>query len=187
MNEKYTVIAGDQWLNEHGDDKAPRQKKPSKDADPDDGPLFSDEALAIRFAECHANDLRFVAKFGQWLIWTGRHWRFDDTLHAFDLSRVICRAAAASCNKPSMSTAIASAKTVAAVERLAKADRRLAATSDQWDRDEWLLNTPRGVIDLRTGKTRAHSPDDYMTKMAAVAPGGACPDLAGFHRPHNRR
>jgi putative DNA primase/helicase len=164
----------------HGDDEASHQKKPPNDADPDVGPHFSDEALAIRFAECHANDLRFVAKFGKWLIWTGRHWRFDDTLHAFDMSRVICRAAAASCNKPNMSTAIASAKTVAAVERLAKADRRLAATSDQWDRDKWLLNTPGGVIDLRNGKTRANSPDDYMTKMAAVSPGGACPIWRAF-------
>jgi hypothetical protein len=36
-----------------------------------------------------------------------------------------------------------SAKTVAAVERLAKADRRLAATVSQWDADLWQLNTPR--------------------------------------------
>ena len=34
----------------------------------------------------------------------------------------------------------------------AKADRRHAATVDQWDADPWLLNTPGGVVDLRTGK-----------------------------------
>ncbi len=39
--------------------------------------------------------------------------------------------------------AIASAKTVAAVERLARADRRIAATVEQWDIDPWALNTPR--------------------------------------------
>jgi len=37
---------------------------------------------------------------------------------------------------------LASAKTVAAVERLAKSDRKLAATMDQWDCDPMILNTP---------------------------------------------
>ena len=75
---------------------------------------------------------------------------------------------------------IASAKTVAAVERLAKADRRLAATAEQWDADPWLFNTPLGVIDLRTGRINAHRPDDYMTKIAAVGAGGDCPLFLKF-------
>jgi putative DNA primase/helicase len=69
---------------------------------------------------------------------------------------------------------IASAKTVGAVERLAKADRRLAATVDQWDRDPWLLNTPRGIVDLRTGKLGPHRSEAYMTKCAGVAPDPSC-------------
>ena len=89
---------------------------------------------------------------------------------AFDYSRATCREAAAECNKPKTAAVLASAKTVAAVERLAKADRRLAATVDQWDADPWLLNTPGGVIDLQTGLQRPHQPDDYMTKITAVAP-----------------
>ena len=46
---------------------------------------------------------------------------------------------------------IASAQKVAAVEKLARADREHAATVEQWDRDLWLLNTPSGIVDLRTG------------------------------------
>ena len=34
-----------------------------------------------------------------------------------------------------------------------------------------------GVIDLRTGKIRPHMPDDYITKITAVAPGGDVPAL----------
>ena len=37
------------------------------------------------------------------------------------------------------------------------------------------LNTPGGIVDLRTGALRRAVPEDYMTKMTAVAPGGACP------------
>lgn len=38
------------------------------------------------------------------------------------------------------------------------------------DKDEFLLNTPDGTVDLRTGKMRPHDPQDYCTKMTAVAP-----------------
>ena len=138
-------------------------------------PAFTDEALALRFAERHAGDLRYVAAWGRWLQYDGGRWDFDDTLLAFDRSRKLCREAAAECDRASTASSIASAKTVAAVERLAKADRRLAATIDQWDADLWLLNTPDGVIDLRTGEVRQHRREDYLTKMAAVSPGGNCP------------
>jgi len=139
-------------------------------------PEFSDDALASAFALQHEHDLRHVAAWGRWLIHDGMCWRFDETMHAFDLSRDICREAAITCiNKCAVKTALASAKTVYAVERLAKADRQLAATVDQWDSDPMLLNTPGGVINLRNGLSRMARPGDYMTKITSVAPGGACP------------
>jgi putative DNA primase/helicase len=143
-------------------------------------PAFSDEALALRFAERHSADLRFVAAWNRWLSWDGRRWRFDVTLHAYDLARAICREAASECNKSKLSAAIASAKTVAAVERLARADRRIAATVEQWDMDPWALNTPNGVVDLRTGKMRPHRAEDYITQITAVAPGAECPLFLAF-------
>jgi putative DNA primase/helicase len=138
-------------------------------------PAFTDEALALRFAEKHAGRLRYVSSWSRWFIWDGRCWRRDETLFAFDCAREICRSAANECSRAKVATAIASAKTVAAVERLAKADRRLAATTDQWDTDKWALNTPGGVIDLKTGEIRTHSCIEYITKTAAVAPAGKCP------------
>src|SRR4029077_2765241 len=106
-------------------------------------PAFSDEALALSFAQRHGRDLRYVAKWGQWLSWAETHWQPDDTLHAFDLVRRVIREAATACNKSKkIAAAIASAKTVAAVERLSKSDRRLAASADQWDDRGIVLNTP---------------------------------------------
>ena len=63
---------------------------------------------------------------------------------------------------------------------LAQSDRVHAATVDQWDADPWLLNTPDYVIDLRTGVQRTHSPEDYITRLAAVSPGGECPTWHAF-------
>ena len=54
-------------------------------------PEFSDEALALHFADQHGGDLRYVAAWGKWLSWDSARWRVDDTLRAFDLSRAVCR------------------------------------------------------------------------------------------------
>jgi putative DNA primase/helicase len=131
-----------------------------------------EDNLALAFAEEHADNLRYVAVWGRWLAWDETRWIFDDTLHTFDRVRSLCREVSAK----------ASAQLVAAVERLARSDRRLAATADQWDAGPWLLNTPGGVIDLQTGGLCLHKPSDYMTKITAVAPDGNCatPTWDGF-------
>jgi len=104
-------------------------------------PANSEEFLALSFIDRHEADLRFVAKWGQWFRWDGLRWALEETLHAFDMARLICREAANACNKPGVAKALASAKTVAAVERLAKADRKVAATFEQWDTDPDKFNT----------------------------------------------
>jgi P4 family phage/plasmid primase-like protien len=38
------------------------------------------------------------------------------------------------------------------------------------DSDPFLLNTPDGTVDLRTGEIRPHDPADFCTKITAVAP-----------------
>jgi len=134
----------------------------------------AEESLALAYAERHAHELRYVAAFGRWMRYDGIRWGFDDTLHAFDRARAICREVALDCDKAKVATAIASAKTVAAVERLAKADRRLAATADQWDLCPWSLQDDGMTVDLRTGIAREPAATDYITKKAAcaVAPNG---------------
>src|SRR5262249_4184383 len=126
--------------------------------------------------------LRFVAPWNQWLSWTGTHWQPEETLKAFDLSRAICRdtARALPPKQRKLAAAVASAKTVAAVERLAKADRKIAATIEQWDVDDWWLNTPRGIVDLRSGDLHPHRHQNYCTKITAVGPEGECPRWLGF-------
>src|SRR3954452_3043002 len=94
---------------------------------------YSDESLALRFTAEHGRTLRYVAGWGKWMRWDGTVWRPDATRYVFDLARRICRQASAECDKEhsSVASAVASARTVAAVERLAQADRAHAATVDQ--------------------------------------------------------
>lgn len=138
-------------------------------------PQYSDEALALRFADRHATNLRYVAEWDQWFFFDGRRWQEDKTLTNIRFAREVCRLAAAECCNMPTGTKVGSSATVYAVQRLARADKRIAATVDQWDSDPFLLNTPDFLIDLRTGKPRERTSLDYCTKMTAVSPGGHCP------------
>jgi len=121
------------------------------------GGLEDDVALA--FSAKYATDARYVHKWGTWLFWNGVRWKPEETLISFHLARELCRVAEN-----------AEHKTVAAVVGLARTDRRQAAVTSQWDANPWLLGTPKGTIDLRTGKLSPAKPDDYITKITSVAP-----------------
>jgi hypothetical protein len=114
----------------HRTEPPPRKRRTkSKKSPPDDNAVFkvTEDALALRFSERHADDLRYVALKAQWLKWVGDRWRPETTLLAFDLVRKSCREDARQYGNGKPLPGISSAKTVAAVERLAKADRRQAA------------------------------------------------------------
>lgn len=52
---------------------------------------------------------------------------------------------------------------------LSEAAHMVALGVDELDADPFLLNTPGGVIDLRTGQTRPNDPADRCTKCTTVA------------------
>jgi putative DNA primase/helicase len=129
----------------------------------------TEDGLAKIFVARHSEQLRYIAKWGHWYRYRDGRWQEEATLLASDLARAICR------ETNQQFRTLRSAKTIGAVERIARADRQLAATVEQWDKDLWLLNTPGGMVDLRTGIMRSHRADDYVTKITAVAPDRNCP------------
>lgn len=154
------------------------------DADPvigsDESVWGTEDALALAFTRRYHRDWRYVAAWGRWLVWDGQRWRTEDTLAATDLIRSVCRQTAVRADNPKVAAKLASASTVGGVERLARADRRHAATTDEWDADPWLLNTPGGVVDLKSGRKRANARADRMTKITTATPGGDCPQWMAF-------
>jgi putative DNA primase/helicase len=109
--------------------------------------VITEDELALRFSERYADELRYIALKGEWRKWNRNHWRPDATLLAFDLARQCCRAVAAEfCNGKPLKN-IVSAKTIAAVERMAKADRRHATTIEQWDANDLDFNTAENPAD----------------------------------------
>lgn len=156
----------------------------AEDAEPvvssDESVWGTEDALALAFTRRYHRDWRYVAAWGRWLVWDGQRWRNEDTLAATDLIRSVCRQTALRAEDRKVAAKLASSGTVGGVERLARADRRHAATTDEWDADPWLLNTPGGVIDLKTGRTRANDRADRMTKITTATPRGECPQWRSF-------
>lgn len=153
-----------------------RQRTP---AEPEMSP-YSDDTLALRFSLQHKDELRYVAAWGRWLQWTGSKWENDTTLNVYDRARALCREVALETEKPGIQRDLTSGRTIASVEKLARSDRRHAATVDQWDFDPWLLNTPDGIINLHTGTTLPHDPAQHMTKITSVGPSEGCPMWMDF-------
>ena len=112
-----------------------QQKQTNHDRD-----FLTEDALATRFASRHNHELRFVALKAQWLKWTGNTWQPENTLLAFDLARKSIRIDTNEYSNSKSPAVRLTAKTVRAVEQLARADRLVAATIHQWDADDWILN-----------------------------------------------
>lgn len=138
--------------------------------------------------------LSFVAQHGAWFRWSpgmdwmrneSTHWVRDDERRRFSVARKICRHAGMSVSgsDKKLARSLSSAKTVAAILTLAQADERIVLASSAWDADPWLLNTPSGVVDLRTGRLLARADGHYFTQLAAVAPAmTAAPNWERFLR-----
>jgi putative DNA primase/helicase len=165
-------------------------RTPEPEPDVDIPPEYSDDALAEAFADRYGETMLYVAGWGKWMLWNGSRWEADETLEATGRSRVICREHGnAALVRPDLAskargiaTGLTSLRTIGNVERLARSDRRHAATSSQWDVDPWALNTPGGVVNLRTGELRPARKEDYVTKLTTATPGGACPSWLEFLR-----
>jgi putative DNA primase/helicase len=143
----------------------------------DDGPVgklkgfaLNEDGVALAFTKRHRDQLRFCHSTGRWFEWTGTHWRREETQLAFTWARDACRDMASSHPKNAQAKALSRAASASAVERYARADRAFAVTMERWDPDPWLLGTPGGTVDLRTGKLRPGRQDDFITKLTAVAP-----------------
>ena len=73
-------------------------------------------------------------------------------------------------------------KTVAAVERLARSDEIHTATIGQWDANLWLLNTPDGTVDLRSGEMRTHQPQTIHKDNSRRSKYRRCRSMAHLQR-----
>lgn len=146
--------------------------------------LMSEDAMALDFAALAASSYRWSPGLA-WMVDNGVVWERDDALTRYSLSREVARATArqvlAATGKESDARKIATAKSVNSILALAQSDPRLVVPASVWDADVLVLNTPQGVVDLRTGALRPRGAAEYVTQAARVAPAaGPCPTWLRF-------
>ena len=131
--------------------------------------------VADAFEQTYRGRLRFDHTRGTWFVWDGTRWKREATRLAFHWASRLARRLASSLGAGAAEAGKASF--AAGVERLAQARRVFAVTHEVWDADPWLLGTPGGVVELRTGVMRPAAPEDHITRQTAVAPteAVACP------------
>jgi putative DNA primase/helicase len=121
--------------------------------------------VALVFRSKMDGSLLFAHSLKIWFEWDGMRWRPERTGRVFDLARNITRMINAS-GKSSVS----SAKFVSGVEELLRNDRAFARVGNEFDQDNYLLNTPNGTFDLRDNVLRPHDQRDLITLKTAVTP-----------------
>lgn len=124
----------------------------------------SEDQIARAFALRHHKRLRFDHSAGRWYEWAGARWQRNETKLAFHFARLLSREASDG------KKGFCKASVANGVEAFARADPMLAVTADVWDRDRWLLGTPGGTVDLRTGQLMPARQVDLITKQTGTAP-----------------
>lgn len=175
---------------------APRQTSEA----PEEAPVYSDQWLAERVVGQRRGELRFVPAMGKWLVWDTSRWFVDTELLAEDAIKQELRVVADQAIRQGTTLAekkkagavaisICSGSKAAAVGTLVKSDRRVAVGVDSLDHDGWALNTPGGIVDLRTGVVTAATPDTLCTKSTSVPAdfSGHCPQWHRFLDETTRR
>ncbi len=135
------------------------------------------------FAARQAEGVRYDHRQGRWVVFQGHRWAppTDGEVHrrALDAIRGRHRIALDAGDKEGMRWALFGEKRQRQINLLALAQnlRPLADSGDRWDLDPWLLGTPSGVVDLRTGQLRDGRPDDRVTLSVSVnyEPDATCP------------
>jgi len=123
-------------------------------------------------------DLRFVLEAKAYFHFDGTRWVHDAGDIALGLAQsvptMLYRLAAATTDDKQrvliakFALFCESRRVITAMAFLAQSDERIVARYAEFDRDPFLLNTPSGTIDLRSGRIREHDRTDRLTKITAV-------------------
>jgi putative DNA primase/helicase len=131
--------------------------------------VTTEDGAATQFIELHADKLIFCHSRGKWLHWNGQYWTVNETSLAFHWARELARRLAENADSKSRKK-MGGTGFATGVERFARCDPTVARTMNDFDCDPWLLGTPGGTVDLKTGELRPGLHDDCISKATAMAP-----------------
>ncbi|MDJ0395457.1 phage/plasmid primase, P4 family [Rhodococcus sp. G-MC3] len=152
----------------------------------------TDDGNALLFVELHGQDVRYATDAKQWYAWDGQRWHASgDTLvlnRARSTARTLMDLAMDIEDDQQKLAAVRYAASslsknrIKAIPELALADSRIGVQTRSFDANPYVLNTPTGILDLRTGVETPHVRDAYLSKMTNVGYSDSvdAPEWRGF-------
>lgn len=132
---------------------------------------FGEAELAAMFARLRAPLMRYLVDRKKWLLYGDGVWRLQDLAQANSDIDMMCREVIArGMEHNTKGCPLRKATTRAGIETIARSRPELTVSQKMFDVDPWLLNTPGGVVDLKTGVLGAHCPEQFFMFQARVTP-----------------
>lgn len=138
----------------------------------------TEETLASEWVGNHRSDWRYDHGIQKWFRWDGFRWKQDGTREALQAIRehIAMAAKGSPATNGKACTSLAKASVAKGTETFCQIDPRIAVEHDVWDPDVFLLGTPAGVIDLRTGLNTGSDRSAMITRTTSVAPANGRPE-----------
>ena len=138
---------------------------------------FSDLGNAERLLALHGDRIRYCLERG-WFVWNGSVWEQDAgplvPALAAETARSTLRTAADLADEERRRALVKhalkfeTAQRITAAATLARGFPDVQVKAADLDADPWLLNTPSGLVDLRTGELRPHDSKCLCTKITGT-------------------
>jgi putative DNA primase/helicase len=142
------------------------QQNGTKRARADAAVQMTQDLIAREFVVENRHWIRFDHYRGKWYVFDKKRgiWRCDEKGSILDKVRRFC-AERDSPHNPKLGRA----NTIRGIEDLARVDPDVATTSPDWDAYPYILGTPAGYIDLKTGIVMSADPSKMITQSTIVA------------------
>jgi putative DNA primase/helicase len=154
----------------------------------------NDEGRAHRFIDYFGEYVRFVPEQGIWLIWNGTRWKIDTDGEMERLAMQMCRlmgiAAFSIKGKEGRSSAIGEAEkcgdyaVISNYLKLARKIKSIILNNEYLIPKPWIVAAKNGIVDLRTGKIRDYSREDFVmyTSGCIMDANADCPRFKQYMR-----
>jgi putative DNA primase/helicase len=136
----------------------------------DRDPTQDQYAMAVETA--YAGRFLFAHLVGYWFEWNGRQWIKDPQSRVFDVVRKMCRTLNVDGKREPQKSAF-----YRGVLEILKHSPVFSVSGGNFDADNYLLNTPSGVVNLRTGQVGPHDSRMLLSRMTLVGPEPGEPKL----------
>jgi len=138
----------------------------------------TEDRAAEYFAQIYKDRLAYCHSAGSWYEYDGSIWRQHKTPLAFHYARELMRDLSRNLASPGQ---FQKTRFALGVEKFAQADPVFSRTSEHWNPDPFLLGTPAGTVDLKTGRLRSAIPSDKINRSTATPPSNmGCPKWLSF-------